>query len=185
MYLEIGVRLGDSFRFIKARDKIGVDPSRTKPFSNLLKGESFFQMSSDDFFFGPAKEIFSERKVDVCLVDGLHTFRQALADVLNTAKVLQASGVIVLDDVYPDTADKASPTPHGRAWNGDVWKAMALLRSTQPHWEVITLPVDEGVGLIRPRGHAAREITREDIARFEAMPYEALMADPRIIGVKL
>ena len=183
VYLEIGVRLGDSFRYIKAREKIGVDPCRTKPMLKLRDGEAFFETTSDDFFQGPAVQLFAEKKADVCLVDGLHTFRQALADVLNAAKILQRDGVIVLDDVYPDTEDKACPIAHGRAWNGDVWKTMALLRSTQPHWEVASLPVDEGVGIIRPHGHTARAIDSADIARFERLPYEVLAADPGIIGI--
>ena len=183
VYLEIGVRLGDSFRYIKAREKIGVDPCRTKPMSKLREGESFYEMTSDSFFHGPGIQLFARKKVDVCLVDGLHTFRQALADVLNAAAVMQRDGVVVLDDVYPDTADKASPVPHGRAWNGDVWKTMALLRSTQPDWEVASLPVDEGVGIIRPHGHTARAIDSADIVRFERLPYEVLAADPGIIGI--
>jgi len=183
VYLEIGVRLGDSFRYIKAREKIGVDPCRTKPMLKLRGGESFFEMTSDDFFHGPAVQLFAETKADVCLVDGLHTFQQALADVLNAARILRRDGVIVLDDVYPDTADKACPIAHGRAWNGDVWKTMALLRSTQPDWEVYSLPVDEGVGLIRPHGRPAHAIAAEEVARYECMPYEALAANPAIIGL--
>jgi len=183
VYLEIGVRLGDSFRYIKAHEKIGVDPCRTKPMLKLRRGESFFEMTSDDFFHGPAVQLFTEKKADVCLVDGLHTFRQALADVLNAAKILRSDGVIVLDDVYPDTADKACPIAHGRAWNGDVWKAMALLRSTQPDWEIYSLPVDEGVGLIRPNDRPAHAIAVEQVARYECMPYEALTADLTIIGL--
>lgn len=183
VYLEIGVRLGDSFRYIKSREKIGVDPCRTKPMRKLRSGETFFEMTSDDFFRGPGIRLFADRRVNVCLVDGLHTFQQALADVLNSAKVLHPDGVIVLDDVYPDTADKASPVAHGRAWNGDVWKTMALLRKTQSDWEVYSVAADEGVGLIKPHGRPAREITAEDMVRYESMPYEALAADPRIIGV--
>lgn len=183
VYLEIGVRLGDSFRYIKAREKIGVDPCRTKPMLKLRRGESFFEMTSDDFFHGPAVQLFTEKKADVCSVDELHTFRQALADVLNAAKILRSDGVIVLDDVYPDTADKACPIAHGRPWNGDVWKAMALLRSTQPDWEIYSLPVDEGVGLIRPHDRPAHAIAFEQVARYDYMPYEALAADPTIIGL--
>ncbi|NBO93937.1 MAG: class I SAM-dependent methyltransferase [Planctomycetia bacterium] len=183
VYLEIGVRLGDSFRYIKSREKIGVDPCRTKPMLKLRSGELFFEMTSDDFFRGPGVQLFATKKVDVCLVDGLHSFGQALADVLNAAKVLRSDGVIVLDDVYPDTPDKASPTAHGRAWNGDVWKTMALLRFAQPDWEVYSLPADEGVGIIKTHGCAARAIAAEDVARYGNLPYEALASDPAIIGL--
>lgn len=184
VYLEIGVRLGDSFRYIKAQEKIGVDPCRTKPMSILRENESFFEMTSDAFFKGPAITLFEDKRVDVCLIDGLHTFRQSLADVLNSARYLQPDGVIVLDDVFPDTADKASPVPHGRAWNGDVWKTMALLRSSQPDWEVFSLPVDEGVGLIRPHGHAALQMSEETITSLEALPYKALESNPNLIGLQ-
>ena len=182
-YLEIGVRQGDSFRYIQATEKIGVDPCRTAEIAVLSEGETFYEMTSDEFFSGPAADLFARKPIGVCLVDGLHTFEQSLADVLNAAKFLHRDGTIVLDDVYPDTEDKAALAPHGRAWNGDVWKTMALLRSTQPEWEVFSIPVDEGVGMVRPHGHPANPITADDIRRYKELPYEALRSNPDLIGV--
>lgn len=183
VYLEIGVRQGDSFRCIKATEKVGVDPCRTAEMAVLREGETFYEMTSDEFFSGPAADLFARKPIGVCLVDGLHTFEQSLADVLNAAKFLHRDGTIVLDDVYPDTEDKAALAPHGRAWNGDVWKTMAVLRSTQPEWEVFSIPVDEGVGMVRPHGHPANPITADDIRRYKELPYEALRSNPHLIGV--
>ena len=182
-YLELGVRLGTCFRYIQARAKVGVDPCRTKPISKLRVGESFYEMTSDVFFHEVATTAFSTEKVDVCLVDGWHTFEQSLADTLNAAKFLHRDGTIVLDDVYPDTEDKAALTPHGRAWTGDVWKTMALLRSTQPEWEIFSVAVDEGVGIVKPHGHPANLITVDDIRRCKELPYGALRSNPDLIGL--
>lgn len=182
-YLEIVVRLGDSFRYIQATEKFAVDPCRTAEMAVLREGESFYEMTSDEFFDSRAADLFARKPIGVCLVDGLHTFEQSLADVLNTVKFLHRDGTIVLDDVYPDTEDKAALAPHGRAWNGDVWKTMALLRSSQPEWEVFSIPVDEGVGMVRPRGHPANLITADDIRRYKELPYEALRSNPDLIGV--
>jgi hypothetical protein len=151
--------------------------------SVLRPGESFYEMSSDDFFQGPAQSIFTNKKADVCLVDGLHSFSQSLNDVLNAVQILRSDGVVLLDDVNPDTADKASPTPHGRAWNGDVWKTMAILRATQPQWDVYSLPVDEGVGFVKPCGCSARPINSETFAHYERMDFQVLQANPELIGL--
>jgi hypothetical protein len=182
-YLEIGVRTGDSLRYLNAKRKLGVDPERTAPMATLRAGEEFFEMTSDHFFAGPAEHVLGGRVVDVCLVDGLHTFRQSLADVLNAAKWMREDGAIVVDDCFPDTADKAALEPHGRAWTGDVWKTMAILRKTQPQWDCHTLDLDEGTGVITGFAHPQRPIADALIEEFSGLGYEALAADPGLIGL--
>lgn len=44
----------------------------------LLTSESFFKMTSDDFFPNHTEQVLLHQRVDVALVDGLHEFSHAL-----------------------------------------------------------------------------------------------------------
>ena len=147
-YLEIGVsKAAALFRF-RPRGKWGVDPAyyltwkrrlKYRVWSLLgLKEERLFRMTSDDFFARNQK-MLSFYGVDVCLVDGLHTYEQALRDVLNTLKYLKPNGVILLHDCNPITELMARPVNRiedlldvpgwDGSWSGDVWKAIVHLRA--------------------------------------------------------
>ena len=61
---------------------------------------------------------------------------------------------------------------------------MALIKSTQPNWDVRTLNLDEGVGLISGFSSPLVELNPADITRFGAMDYEELRQSPGIIGLE-
>ncbi len=142
-YLEIGVSRGASFLPIRAKAKWGVDPAplmtaeecRKLRWRALLKlrDERVFWMTSDEFFRQAGW--LRRRGIDVALIDGLHTYEQALRDVLNTLEYLKPGGVIVLHDCNPATELAATPAESyeemqaripgfGGDWNGDVWKVV-------------------------------------------------------------
>ena len=120
----------------------------------------------------------------VCLIDGLHTYRQSLRDVLNASDWMHPHGVIVVDDCNPKTLDRANPTPTGKAWNGEVWKTMATLKSTQPQWSVRTLDTDEGVGLVLGFQNKRSNVSDLDIASFDALDFSHLQKHPEIVGLQ-
>lgn len=70
----IGVENGDCFRRVRCSLKIAVDPYRTLAFEKLCRGELFFEVESDRFFSDYAEGLFSDRRIDVALVDGLHEY---------------------------------------------------------------------------------------------------------------
>jgi len=168
-YLEIGVNTGASFIPIKAKRKWGVDPgyrvsgkrlAKYAVFSHFqLKEEKLFRMTSDDFFFRQDK-LLKSHGVDVCLVDGLHTYQQALKDVLNSLKYLNPGGVILLHDCNPITELMALPATGidelisknipgwNGAWSGDVWKAIVHLRALRHDLRIFVLDCDTGVGIV-------------------------------------
>ncbi|HPD56817.1 MAG TPA: hypothetical protein P5294_06585 [Smithellaceae bacterium] len=83
-YLEIGVRSGDAFLKIKAKNKYGVDPNFTitlwKKFRYYFKNpynifNKYFNVESD-VFFDKERGRLSESGIDVVFIDGLHTFDQ-------------------------------------------------------------------------------------------------------------
>jgi len=168
-YLEIGVCTGESFIPMRAKRKWGVDPGyiiswkrrlKYAVFSFLsLKTENLYRMTSDDFF-EQKKEMLSSLGVHVCFVDGLHTYEQALQDVLNTLKHLKPGGIILMHDCNPATEMMALPAASieavskedipewNGAWSGDVWKAVVHLRSLHNNLNVFTLACDTGIAVV-------------------------------------
>lgn len=168
-YLEIGVCTGESFIPMRAKRKWGVDPGyiiswkrrlKYAVFSFLgLKTENLYRMTSDDFF-EKKKEMLSSLGVHVCFVDGLHTYEQALRDVLNTLKDLKPGGIVLMHDCNPATEVMALPAESieavskedipgwNGAWSGDVWKAVVHLRSLYSDLNVFTLDCDTGIAVV-------------------------------------
>lgn len=171
-YLEIGVNTGSSFIPLKARRKWGVDPSYTisgrrlakyAVFSSLgIRFEKLFRITSDDFFLKQAA-LLNRYGVDVCLIDGLHTYEQALKDVLNSLNYLKPRGVILLHDCNPMTELMGLPAAGieelmrqgipqwNGAWSGDVWKTVVHLRSLRDDVNAFVLDCDTGVGIVTKR----------------------------------
>jgi hypothetical protein len=176
-YLEIGVNTGSSFIPLKANRKWGVDPSHTLTSRRLVKYAIFsflgitvervFRMTSDEFFV-KKKKLLSSYGVDVCLVDGLHTYEQSLKDVLNSVVYLKPNGVILLHDCNPATELMALPaqgiedvirqgiSQWDGAWSGDVWKTVVHLRALRDDVDAFVLDCDTGIGIVtkrRPKGY--------------------------------
>ncbi len=167
-YLEIGVRYGDAFLKIKAKNKNGVDPNFAitpwKKFRYYFKNpynifNKYFNDESD-VFFDKEKSRLSKSGIDVVFIDGLHTFDQSLRDVQNSLKYLNKNGIIVLHDCNPSSAVAALPAksfediarsnPFGftGVWNGDVWKTIVYLRAAREDLNVFVLDCDFGLGII-------------------------------------
>jgi hypothetical protein len=157
-YLEIGVESGESFCPIIAQRKIAVDPMPASPRvrAHLLRHlrAMYYQTTSDDFFARKGRN-FEDQKIDVALVDGLHTYAQSLRDVENCLRHLSANGVIVVHDCNPLTESAAaswsslgSPESVTWIWNGDVWKTIAHLRSYRDDVNVFVLDCDYGLGIV-------------------------------------
>jgi hypothetical protein len=187
-YLEIGVRRGASFGGISARTKIGVDPridlnrrGRLRRFirQDLLRlpSERLFETTSDDFFARRA-ELAPGLRIDVALVDGLHTYPQSLRDVDHCLSCLAAGGAVVLHDCNPETEAMGHPAASLAAaaaarlpgwdgrWTGDVWKTIVHLRALRPDLHVFTLDCDFGVGVVTRGAPESRlDLTEAAIAR--------------------
>jgi hypothetical protein len=168
-YLEIGVNAGESFIPIRANRKWGVDPDLKLSKKRLLKYaifsalrikfEDVFRLTSDDFFSSKAA-LLKTCGIDVCLVDGLHTYEQALRDVLNAVTYLKPRGIILMHDCNPSTELMARPAANIEelvqqkipdwtgAWCGDVWKAIVHLRSLHRSLSAFVLDCDQGVGVV-------------------------------------
>ncbi|WP_265444988.1 class I SAM-dependent methyltransferase [Flexivirga meconopsidis] len=177
VYLEIGVRDGDSFRAVTADRKIGVDPYEHKSMTKLRDGEQFFNKPSDDFFAEDAGTVLRDRRVDVGLVDGLHWFQQALRDVLNIERYSAPGGVILLDDMNPKTKELQDVFVQGKAWNGDVWKIGAYIQVERPDLEFYTIDADQGIGVIGNLNPNAPWPSDDVLKKYEKLTYDYLDAN--------
>lgn len=205
-YLEIGVSKGHTFLSVGARRKIGVDPRNQLKLRDVFsqKGEwplkfwklwslakqslkleksFFFEMTSDDFFYR-IPHVFSEYKIDTVLIDGLHTYQQAVRDVLNCCKYLSPHGVIIMHDCNPQTYAEAVPAESIEQaaalnvpgwdwlWCGDVWKSIVYLRSQIHDLNAFVLDADRGLGIVtKGKPETVLSYTQEAI---EKMDYKDL-----------
>lgn len=168
-YLEIGVKKGKLFLKVKARKKVAVDPifkirPRQKIKACLSDAKNvfneYFEMTSDSFFEKHRGRLLRLKGLDVAFIDGLHTYAQTLKDVTNCLAYLNPDGVIAMHDCNPATAAQAVPADsreqaanmdipnQTKEWNGDVWKTIALLRSTRKDLKICVLDCDHGIGII-------------------------------------
>jgi hypothetical protein len=117
-YLEIGVSSGESFIPLRAARKWGVDPNPHLSWKRLVKYRLFslFNLKHEDIFRETSDEFFRKRDrllrrhgIDVGFVDGLHTYAQALQDVLNCLAYLRPNGIILMHDCNPSTEMMALP----------------------------------------------------------------------------
>jgi hypothetical protein len=192
-YLEIGVSTGASFIPMRARKKWGVDPAyqltrrrlmKYEVFSALgIKTEKLYRITSDEFFASKRK-MLKAHGVTVCLVDGLHTYQQALKDVLNAWDCLNRNGVILMHDCSPATEligapvenieelIKEGPADWDGSWSGDAWKAVVHLRSLRSDLNAFVLDCDTGVGVVT-KGPAKIQLNYSE-AEIQAMDFNFL-----------
>ena len=199
-YLEIGVDTGSSFVPIKAKRKWGVDPSYTLTHRRLLmytvlsnfkiRVERLFRMTSDEFFVRN-ESLLASYGIDVCLVDGLHTYSQALNDVLNVLKYLKPKGVILVHDCNPTTELMARPAAGiqdlinqeikgwNGAWSGDVWKALVHFRALRNDVKAFVLDCDTGIGVVT-KGSPTDLLSYKEVD-IRAMDYSVLCGNRKAL----
>ncbi len=181
VYLEIGVQAGASFLEVECRRKIGVDPCfKIKPRKKIKHrmralgtGDTIaYHKMTSDVFFAKHQRSLASRPPKVIFIDGLHTFKQTLADCYNSLNCLAEGGVIVLHDcspphpasatpgMSPHAAEhnwhRANPSPEGaRAWTGewcgDTWKTIPYLLKNHSELKVCVLDADYGLGIVSPK----------------------------------
>lgn len=162
-YLEIGYYKGWSFDRIECEYKIAVDPNPCKTLEqeaapkgsiivgDLGKGEEFteskvsgsiYKITSDEFF----EKYGEHNKFDIVFIDGLHQADQVYRDIMNSLKILNEGGVIVLHDCNPPLYEHTTTGIDG-CWTGDTYKALLKFRARFPHY-IVTVDTDWGIGII-------------------------------------
>ncbi len=204
-YLEIGVHKGLSFLSINCRNKRAVDPffqidfwTKAKWYFKLPNNwrNKYFEITSDDFFKKPVKNLKKDSKLDIVFIDGLHTFKGSLNDVLNSLQYLNNDGVIILHDCFPPNKAAATPASSYKEveqlniegwnglWCGDVWKTIKYLKMQYPEsLDVFVLNADFGLGnvKVKTREKLDLNINIDLFNEINKLDYNYLVSSPDII----
>ena len=121
-YLEIGIRHGQSLALARGR-ATGVDPAPA--IDRPLPSTTEIIALTSDAFFASAPSDFSP---DFCFIDGLHLFEYALRDFMNIEQRAAPGAAVVVDDVFPSHPAQSERARRTRAWTGDVWRLVEILR---------------------------------------------------------
>jgi len=87
-------------------------------------------------------------KVDICLVDGWHSYDCAIRDLICAYDLLADGGVLVVHDYLPPTEFIASPTWHSGEWSGVNYRAYLDFVLGRTDLCYCTVDVDYGCGII-------------------------------------
>jgi len=155
LYVEIGVRRGDSMKQALPETRvIGIDPS---PSVGFRPNTVIASATSDEFF---KLEVNREkcRGFDLALIDGDHSFDQALRDFQNLEALAKPTSIICLHDVIPMDERTAQPKSDGVSFHtGDVWKLMASLVATRQDLIAFTIATPPtGLGVVGRFGSNTR-----------------------------
>jgi hypothetical protein len=178
-YLEVGVSQGLTFHKLKAAEKVAVDPQFQIPAEDRQSHAKYHEMTSDHYFDMAAK---TRPLFDVIYLDGLHTLEQTLRDLMNALDFLRHDGVIVIDDVVPEsyhsslpdfrefTAVREAVGDTSRSWMGDVFRLVFFVQSFLPRFDYATTSDNHGQlvmwrGSRSPALFQARRV--EDIGKME------------------
>jgi hypothetical protein len=137
LYLEIGVRRGDSLA-LATGPAIGVDP-RPELARPLPETVMVFAETSDHFFEISAARAISD-PIDLAFIDGLHHFEFALRDFMAVERRAHPTTLVVIDDIFPNHPAQAERERRTAHWSGDVWKLMDVLVKRRP--DLVILPLD-------------------------------------------
>ena len=139
-FLEIGTQEHINLSNIIIDKKISVDPDPEVNADFILPSDDFFEQNTDKF--------------DIIFVDGLHHADFVYRDMINSLKILNPGGCVVVHDVIPNSfesqlipLEKTLETGSG-IWNGDVWKGWVKLRTERKDLIMKVINTDHGCGII-------------------------------------
>jgi len=89
-------------------------------------------------------------QIDICLVDGYHTYHNTRRDLAEAFNLISDGGILVVHDCLPPTIEFASPTFRygNRGWCGVTYKAFLDFVLFNNHIDYCTVDTDFGCGII-------------------------------------
>lgn len=187
LYLEIGVAAGASLRRVSQPTRcIGIDPNPMwKPPLKSGVHVDLYPITSDEYFEKHARLPMS---IDLAFIDGMHTFDQALRDLINLQPYLHSGSVVLMHDCMPLNARTAARNRTTLYWSGDVWKVIPLIHELRPALAVGVIQASPtGLGIITGFGsgqHARQSDADAACERFAKIPF-SFWEDYRTKAVKL
>lgn len=174
-YLEIGMKKSENnFDKIIARQKVSVDPDYKAGAMWKFDSDDFFWWLSErnnqnmsevlaSYGHRPGLDNVIDKitddweknnsktpsSFDIIFIDGDHNSEQVEKDIINSMRVLNPGGFIVLHDCNPEYEwQQLVPRQH-KVWYGDVWRAFVGFRIKYPEVDAFLLDHDCGLGIIR------------------------------------
>jgi hypothetical protein len=139
-FLEIGTQKQINFNKVKIERKVCVDPDENSNSTYLMTSDDFFKINKDTF--------------DIVFIDGLHHADYVYRDIINSLRILNNGGCLVVHDCIP-FSENAQIIPMENAynkgtvaWNGDVWKAIIKLRTERNDLIIKVVDEDHGCAII-------------------------------------
>jgi hypothetical protein len=86
--------------------------------------------------------------VDICLVDGFHSYDETMRDLRTAFALLADGGMLVVHDCLPTTRKMASSTYFNGNWCGLAYKAFLDFVLAEPGLDYCTIDCDYGCGII-------------------------------------
>jgi hypothetical protein len=169
-YLEIGVSEGETFFAVKAQRKIAVDPRFRFPVDQARNENAscaFHEVASDIYF---GEQIRPSEIFQVIYLDGLHTFEQTLRDFTNAVRFLSPHGVIIIDDIVPNSYQSGLPDQldsvcvkkfigdPDHSWMGDTYKLVFFIEAFFPTFELRTIADNHGQGVVWRANPVRRDV---------------------------
>jgi hypothetical protein len=189
-YLEVGVSRGATFFAVPCEAKVAVDPYFQFDIvaaSAEHPNSTFHSLTSDAYFGGSIEGPF-----DAIFLDGLHTGDQIIRDFLNATRHLAQGGVILVDDVRPNSylsslPDQAKSMRSKQAlgdpdnsWMGDVFRVIPFIQSYCQAFSYATPLEQSNVLVIWPTSRPAGELVARRLAEVAAFTYEDTVLHPEI-----
>jgi len=87
-------------------------------------------------------------RIDICLVDGWHTYDCAIRDLRSAYDLLASGGALVVHDCLPPNAATASSEPKDGEWCGVSYRAFLDFVLDRKDLDYCTVDVDYGCGVI-------------------------------------
>jgi Methyltransferase domain len=87
-------------------------------------------------------------KIDICLIDGFHTYECATRDLIFAFELIEDGGVLVVHDCLPPSQLFASPSWTKGDWAGVSYKAYLDFVLTRDDLDYFTVDADWGCGVI-------------------------------------
>jgi hypothetical protein len=178
-YLEIGVNRGVTFHAVEAARKVAVDPKFVFTTPPIIDSNCTYHEITSDAYFGRVAgkdDIF-----DVIFLDGLHTFEQTLRDLINSISHLSSEGIIIVDDVIPNSYYASLPNAleakelrqkmkyNDPSWMGDVYKLVFFVQTFFQKFDYATVQENHGQMIM---WQAAREaVVKRNIMAFNNLQF--------------
>lgn len=134
-YLEIGVDDCVNFNSIEIQRKVSVDPNDTN-------GLPTYKMESSEFY-KINRDVF-----DIIFIDGLHIFDTCYNDLIESLKILNNGGIILLHDTFPKKYEHQTVPPSDPCWTGDVWKVVLKAQINLLNINIKTFDLESGITII-------------------------------------